>query len=73
MTTDLKPTNHVLFNNYDYPKPDMVRRVIRGLFGSGALQVRFLFQDLFAKCCLIPQVAQDFGQLLWTTTGVLNI
>ena len=37
MTTDLKATNHVLFNNYDYPKPEMVRGVIRGLFGSGAL------------------------------------
>ena len=35
-------------------------------------QVRFLFQDLFANCCLILQVAQDFGQLCWAT-GVLNI
>ena len=25
-------------------------------------QVRFLLQDLFADCCLILQVAQDFGQ-----------
>ena len=35
-------------------------------------QVRFLFQDLFANCCLILQLAQDFGQLYWAT-GVLNI
>ena len=24
-------------------------------------QIRFLLQDLFANCCLILQVAQDFG------------
>ena len=35
-------------------------------------QVRFLFQDLFANCCLILQVAQDFGQLCWPS-GVLNV
>ena len=36
MTTDLKAVNHVLFNSYDYPKPVLVRQIIRGLFGSGA-------------------------------------
>jgi hypothetical protein len=35
-------------------------------------QVRFLLQDLFANCCLILQVAQDFGQLC-CVTGVLNV
>ena len=25
-------------------------------------QVRFFFRDLFAKCCLILQLAEDFGQ-----------
>ena len=35
-------------------------------------QVQFLFQDLFANCCLILQIAQDFGQLYWPT-GVLNV
>ena len=35
-------------------------------------QVRFLFQDFFANCCLIRQVAQDFGQLYWAN-GVLNV
>ena len=34
--------------------------------------VRFLFQDLFANCCLILQLAQDFGQSCWAT-GVLNV
>ena len=29
-------------------------------------QVRFLLQDLFANCCLILQVAQDFGRSFWT-------
>ena len=36
MTTDLKATNYVLFNNYDYPKPEMVKNIMRRLFGSGA-------------------------------------
>ena len=36
MTTDLKAANHVLFNSYDYPKSEIFRRIIRGLFGSGA-------------------------------------
>ena len=35
-------------------------------------QVGFLFQDLFANCCLILQLAQDFGQLCWAT-GVLIV
>ena len=36
------------------------------------LQVRFLFRDLFANCCLMLQAAQDFSQLYWAT-GVLNV
>ena len=36
MTTDLKAAHHVLFNTYDYPKPEVVRKIMRGLFGSGA-------------------------------------
>ena len=36
MTTDLKATNYVLFNSYDYPKSEIFRRIVRGLFGSGA-------------------------------------
>jgi hypothetical protein len=35
-------------------------------------QVRSFFQDLFTNCCLILQVAQDFGQLCWATR-VLNV
>ena len=35
MNTDLTAAHYVLFNNYDYPKPAMVRKIIRGLFGSG--------------------------------------
>ena len=36
MTTDLKAANYVLFNNYDYPKPETVKNIMRRLFGSGA-------------------------------------
>ena len=36
MTTDLKATHYVLFNSYDYPKPEVARNIIRGLFGNGA-------------------------------------
>jgi hypothetical protein len=36
MTTDLKATNYVLFNSYDYPKSEIFRRIVQGLFGSGA-------------------------------------
>ena len=32
---DLKATNYVLFNNYDYPKPRLVRFGLSKLFGSG--------------------------------------
>ena len=35
MTTDLKAANYVLFNNYDYPKPEVIRSGFRELFGSG--------------------------------------
>ena len=28
-------------------------------------QIRFLLQDLFANCCIILQVAQDFGRSFW--------
>ena len=92
MTTDLKAVHYVLFNNYDYQKPEVGQRVIRILVGNGVFccitwgdtlmtlllfyiglvnvegdehkhQVQFLFQDLFPSCCLIQQVAQDFGRL----------
>ena len=36
MTTDLKAAHYVLFNSYDYPKSEIFRRIVRGLFGSGA-------------------------------------
>ena len=36
MTTDLKAAHYVLFSNYDYPKPEVVRNILRELFGSGA-------------------------------------
>ena len=39
MTTDLKAARHVLFNSYDYPKSEVLRRVARTLFGSGAFAV----------------------------------
>ena len=36
-------------------------------------QVRFLYRDFkFLNYCLIKQVAQDLGQLCWST-GVLNV
>ena len=36
MTTDLKAANYVLFNSYDYPKPEVDKYGLRKLFGSGA-------------------------------------
>ena len=36
MTTDLKATNYILFNSYDYPKPEDFTYTIRQLFGDGA-------------------------------------
>ncbi|KAF8809593.1 cytochrome P450 [Phlegmacium glaucopus] len=41
MTTDLKAINHILFNSYDYQKPDTVTGsyTIRQLFGNGVLAV----------------------------------
>ena len=38
MTTDLKATHHILFNSYDYRKSELVRRISRKLFGSGAFR-----------------------------------
>ena len=37
MTTDLKAVSHVLFNSYDYPKPQVSTYILRQLFGDGAL------------------------------------
>ena len=37
MTTDLKAVSHVLFNNYDYQKPQVSTYLLRQLFGDGAL------------------------------------
>ena len=42
MTTDLKATNYMLFNSYDYPKTKIIRNMIRILFGNGA----------FKFCCI---------------------
>ena len=36
MTTDLKAANYVLFNSYDYLKPEVIKYGLRELFGSGA-------------------------------------
>jgi len=36
MITDLKAINHILFNSYDYPKPDDISYTISQLFGRGA-------------------------------------
>ena len=36
MTTDLKAVHHVLFNSYDYVKPDVIRYILSEIFGSGA-------------------------------------
>jgi hypothetical protein len=41
MTTDLKAVHHILFNSNDYPKPEMIIRMIGRLFGNGPL------------CCII--------------------
>ena len=35
MTTDLKAAHYVLFNSYDFPKPNVLRNIFRELFGSG--------------------------------------
>ena len=35
MTSDLKAVHHVLFNSYDYPKPDTVKYIIGQIFGNG--------------------------------------
>jgi hypothetical protein len=39
MTTDLKAANYVLFNNYDYPKPEVFRNGLRTLLGNGAFVI----------------------------------
>ncbi|KAF8802404.1 cytochrome P450 [Phlegmacium glaucopus] len=39
MTTDLKAINHILFNSYDYQKPDTISYSFRQLFGNGVLSV----------------------------------
>ncbi|KAF8816769.1 cytochrome P450 [Phlegmacium glaucopus] len=39
LTTDLKAINYILFNSYDYPKPDAINYAIRQLFGNGILAV----------------------------------
>ncbi|KAF8802410.1 cytochrome P450 [Phlegmacium glaucopus] len=39
LTTDLKAINHILFNSYDYPKPDTVSYTFRQIFGNGVLSV----------------------------------
>ena len=36
MTSDVKAVHHVLFNSYDYPKPEVIRYILSGFFGSGA-------------------------------------
>ena len=36
MTTDLKATNYVLVNNYDFIKDKLLRKISRRLFGNGA-------------------------------------
>ncbi|KAF8802406.1 cytochrome P450 [Phlegmacium glaucopus] len=39
MTTDLKAINHILFNNYDYQKPNIISYSVRQLLGNGILAV----------------------------------
>ena len=36
MTTDLKANHYILFNSYDYQKPQLSSYIIRQLFGDGA-------------------------------------
>ena len=36
MTTDLKANHYILFNSYDYQKPQVSSYIIRQLFGDGA-------------------------------------
>ena len=35
MTTDLKAINYILFNTYDYPKPEVIVSTFQQLFGMG--------------------------------------
>ncbi|PBK83174.1 cytochrome P450 monooxygenase [Armillaria gallica] len=39
LTTDTKAIAHVLFNAYDYPKPDVARKVLGEVTGEGLLTV----------------------------------
>ncbi|KAF8809591.1 cytochrome P450 [Phlegmacium glaucopus] len=39
LTTDLKAINHILFNSYDYQKPEFISYNLRQLFGNGVLSV----------------------------------
>ena len=59
MTTDLKAANYVLFNSYDFQKPEVVRGIIRGLFGSGAF------------CCIIWRILMM--TLLLFLIGLLSV
>ena len=56
MTTDLKAAHHVLFNNYDYPKPKVIKYIIGRLFGSGAF------------CCIIWGPFDDVTTILGLLT-----
>ena len=59
MSTDLKAANYVLFNSYDYPKPELMRFGLRKLFGSG----------VFSSCCKkFEEYPDDLTIILYRTS-----
>ena len=53
MTTDLKAAHYVLFNSHDFPKPELIRKFIEGLFGSGAFCCKNLGDTLMTLLLFI--------------------
>ena len=47
LTTDVKAINHILFNSYDFPRPDELSYVFRKLFGLGALSGAYFRRQLY--------------------------
>ena len=60
MSTDLKAANYVLFNSYDYPKPEVMRFGLRKLFGSGVF-------------CCVRNLGNTLMTLLLFYTGLLSV
>ena len=49
MTTDLKAINYIVFNAYDYQKPELIAFAFRQMFGSG-MYSQWTFFDWWSFC-----------------------